>query len=92
MRKILRHAVFFASFTLLHSTAALTQIVNYVTLDHNNVSCILSDEGGFFSDLAIGNAGYEVPKGSGSGLFFGNAHECTEQSSFWRQTRHDHDL
>jgi hypothetical protein len=73
MRKILRHAVCFASFTLLHSTAALTQIVNYVTLDHNNVSCILSDEGGFFSDLAIGNAGYEVPKGSGLGTIFGGS-------------------
>ncbi|TAF87214.1 MAG: T9SS C-terminal target domain-containing protein [Flavobacteriia bacterium] len=79
MRKILRHAVCFTSFALLHSTAALTQIVNYVTLDHNNVSCILSDEGGFFSDLAIGNAGYEVPKGGGLGTIFGGSFMISAQ-------------
>lgn len=43
---------------------------SYLSLDHNNVSCLLDDEGGFFNNLQSGLAGYEVPKQSGLSTIF----------------------
>jgi hypothetical protein len=73
MRKILLNTVLFASIALLSPKAGRAQIPNFITLDHNNVSCILTDEGGFFTDVSTTNAGYEVPKGDGvSSIFAGS--------------------
>jgi hypothetical protein len=41
------------------------QVVNTETLEHNNVSAVVGDEGGFFASNSQGTAGYEIPKGSG---------------------------
>ena len=73
MRKILLNTLLFASLTLFGPTKGRAQITNHVTLDHNNVSCILTDEGGFFTDVSSTNAAYEVPKGdSVSSIFAGS--------------------
>lgn len=64
MRKILLNPIllfFVCAILLQHSTVA--QIANIQVLDHNNVSCILSDEGGFFNNTPAGIGGYEIPKG-----------------------------
>lgn len=64
MRKILPSAAFALFFgALFFSGSSNAQIANQMVLNHNNVSCILSDEGGFFNNSTAGVGGYEVPKG-----------------------------
>ena len=46
------------------------QQTSYLALDHNNVSCLLDDEGGFFNHLQLGTNGYEIPKNSGLSTIF----------------------
>ncbi len=73
MRNILPNTLLFAIVTLLSPKAGRTQIVNHIILDHNNVSCILTDEGGFFTDVSSTNAAYQVPKSdSVSSIFAGS--------------------
>ena len=64
MRKILLNPLFlfFVCAGCLMQTG-FAQIANYQVLDHNNVRCVLSDEGGFFNNSTAGVGGYEVPKG-----------------------------
>lgn len=64
MRKILPTPVFlFFVCVLVLKNTSFAQIANYQVLDQNNVSCILSDEGGFFNNTPAGIGGYEIPKG-----------------------------
>lgn len=50
------------------------QQVNSVWLDFNNVKATISDEGGFFSNVAASIAGYEVPKNSGRSTIFSGSY------------------
>ena len=71
MRKILRqHVLAILSFTLCFNTVVNAQFANQMILDHNNVSCILTDEGGFFTNPTLAQAGYEVPKGDSVNSIF----------------------
>lgn len=71
MRKILRqYAIAILSFSLCFNTAVNAQFANQMILDHNNVSCILTDEGGFFTNPILAQAGYEVPKGDSVNSIF----------------------
>jgi hypothetical protein len=74
MRKILQQvSLTFLISIFFSSPFSYSQIANQIILDHNNVSCTLSDEGGFFTNNATGLAGYEVPKGDSiSSIFAGS--------------------
>ncbi|MEY5002149.1 MAG: hypothetical protein RLZZ211_2185 [Bacteroidota bacterium] len=71
MRKILRqYSLAILSFTTSFTTAVNAQFANQMILNHNNVSCILTDEGGFFTNISSTNAAYEVPKGDSVNSIF----------------------
>lgn len=71
MRKILLNPILlFFVCTILLQYSSFAQIANIQVLDHNNVSCILSDEGGFFTNPTMAQAGYEVPKGDSVNSIF----------------------
>lgn len=58
------------AFIAIQAFISTAQQTNYMPLDHNNVSCLLDDEGGFFNHLAAGTNGYEIPKNSGLSTIF----------------------
>jgi hypothetical protein len=84
MRKILLNTLLFASLALFGPTTGRAQITNHVTLDHNNVSCILTDEGGFFTDVSSTNAAYEVPKGDSVSSIFAGSFLVGAQDPMWQ--------
>lgn len=45
--------------------SAQAQVLNSETINHNNASAIISDEGLFFNNSTQSVAGYEIPSGSG---------------------------
>lgn len=74
-----------SAFLFVCSTHA--QVVNYRTLDKNNASARIGDEGAFFNDYSNGVAGYEIPKGSGlrtiyNGSFWIGAQDVNGQFYF----------
>jgi hypothetical protein len=58
------------AFIAIQAFMSTAQQTNYMPLDHNNVSCLLDDEGGFFNHLAVGTNGYEIPKNSDLSTIF----------------------
>ncbi len=58
------------AFIAIQAFMSTAQQPNYMPLDHNNVSCLLDDEGGFFNHLAVGTNGYEIPKNSDLSTIF----------------------
>ena len=58
------------AFIAIQAFMSTAQQTNYMPLDHNNVSCLLDDEGGFFNHLQVGMNGYEIPKNSGLSTIF----------------------
>jgi hypothetical protein len=63
-----------AILSALLACSTWAQQSSYLSLDHNNVSCLLDDEGGFFNNLPSGLAGYEVPKQSGLSTIFAGSY------------------
>jgi len=62
------------AFIAIQAFMSTAQQTNYMPLDHNNVSCLLDDEGGFFNNLPSGLAGYEIPKQSGLSTIFAGSY------------------
>jgi hypothetical protein len=62
---------FVKNIPLLLVVFQLFGLKSQVTLDHNNVSATISSNGTFFNNFSGGQAGYEVPKGSGLTTIFG---------------------
>ncbi len=62
------------AFISIQAFICRAQQTSYLALDHNNVSCLLDDEGGFFNHLQVGTNGYEVPKQSGLSTIFSGSY------------------
>jgi hypothetical protein len=62
------------AFIAIQAFMSTAQQPTYMPLDHNNVSCLLDDEGGFFNNLQSGLAGYEIPKNSGLSTIFSGSY------------------
>lgn len=54
-----------ATFTFVFLLNITFAQINYRTLDQNNTSVLINNEGTVFKDLSTSTAGYEVPNGSG---------------------------
>ena len=65
---------FLFAFITIQAFMSTAQQPTYMPLDHNNVSCLLDDEGGFFNNLQSGLAGYEIPKNSGLKTIFAGSY------------------
>ena len=65
---------FLFAFITIQAFMSTAQQPTYMPLDHNNVSCLLDDEGGFFNNLQSGLAGYEIPKNSGLSTIFSGSY------------------
>jgi hypothetical protein len=64
------------------ATSLFGQQVNSVWLDFNNVKATVSDEGGFFSNVAASVAGYEIPKNSGKSTIFSGSYWIGAEDQF----------
>lgn len=62
------------SIVLSVSGICQAQIINTSTLDNNNASALISDEGIFFNNQNLSVAGYEIPSGSGKTSIFAMSH------------------
>ena len=67
---------------LIVATSLFGQQVNSVWLDFNNVKATVSDEGGFFSNVAASIAGYEIPKNSGRSTIFAGSYWIGAEDQF----------